>query len=122
MATPRVEVTTSGRGGSLVYHEGGRRIDFSWEVAMPPAIALIFGPPAAGWDAAFPWAAGRQEEIYQFVAAEVVRQQVPGGSCSIDLDGGVLEILHAGHTAGRNEGEAAGDEQDEADDEVPRRA
>ncbi len=99
MPSPRVDIAASGRGGSITYHEGDRQVGFSWEFAMPPAIALVFGTGAAGWDAAYPWAAGRQEEIYEFVAAEVIRQKVSDGSWEIDLEGGTIEIQRLGSAA-----------------------
>jgi hypothetical protein len=93
MASGVVEIETRGRGGSIAYIEGDHRVGFDWEFALPPAIALIFGPKARHWDTVVPWAAGRQAEIYDTVGAEVVRQQVPGGRFTADLAEGVLEIL-----------------------------
>jgi hypothetical protein len=91
-ATPRVDITQSGRGGSIRYVEGAHTIDFGWEFAMPPAIALIFGPGARGWDAAFPWAAGRQAAVYDVVGSEVVRQQASSGSYAVELGSGCITI------------------------------
>lgn len=88
-----VEIDQSGRGGSIYYREGPNTITFDWEFALPPAIVLIFGPNAKGWDASVPWAAGRQAAIYERVGADVVVMQVEGGSHVVDLDAGVIEIL-----------------------------
>jgi hypothetical protein len=96
MTSPVVEISTSGRGGSIYYCEGEQRIAFDWEFALPPAIVLIFGPKASGWDDAYPWASGRRSEIFEFVGAEVVRQQVAGGGFDVDLDAGVIEVLRPG--------------------------
>lgn len=93
---PAVEITTSGRGGSILYVEGDKSINFDWEFALPPALALIFGPTAQHWDPNFPWASGRQEEIYTIVAEEVVRQKAPDYGFEIDLDTGTLTIIMAG--------------------------
>ena len=39
------------------------------------AYLATFGTRAQAWDRQYPWAAGRQAEIYDFVGAEAVRQQ-----------------------------------------------
>jgi len=92
---PDVDILQSGRGGTIYYREAHFVVALSWEFALPPAIALIYGPRAASWDADHPWAAGRQRAVYEFVGAEMVRQQVPGGSAVLDLDAGVIEVLRA---------------------------
>jgi hypothetical protein len=93
---PTVEIETSGRGGSIYYREGEQVIRFDWEFALPPAIVLIFGREAKYWDVAFPWAAGRQAAIYDFVGAEVVRQKAASARFDANLDSGILEILSGG--------------------------
>jgi hypothetical protein len=45
------------------------------------------------WDREYPWAAGRQEEIYDLVGEEVVRQKAAGWWYEVDLDDGVIEIV-----------------------------
>ena len=92
-AIPVVEVTITGRGGGITYREGDRRIEFDWEFAMAPVVALVWGPKCAGWDSRYPWAAGRQSAIYDFVGAEVVRQKASGGAHECDLELGELTIL-----------------------------
>jgi hypothetical protein len=87
-----VEITTSGAGGTVTYHEPPHSLQFSWEFAMPPALALIFGPSLTAWPKAAPWAAGRHEEIVTAVAREVVRQKAPGRTFSFDADTGIIEI------------------------------
>lgn len=91
MAT--VEIEQSGRGGSIYYREDENSITFGWEFAMPPALALIFGPTSQVWDSAHPWAVGRQREIYEFVGAEVVRQKAPGYFFDYDVESGLMSIL-----------------------------
>lgn len=92
-----VDIVTEGRGGAIVYREGDNHIDFGWEFAMPPSIALIFGPSARAWDRNMPWAAGRCAAIYNIVGAEVVRQKVQGGhytlSIELDSDIGIIDVL-----------------------------
>jgi hypothetical protein len=102
---PVVEVTTTGRGGGITYREGDRSIAFDWEFGMTPALALVWGPARAHWDAQVPWAPGRQKEIYEFVGAEVVRQKAPDGGYEYDLERGELTILDT--TGARKQGHAA---------------
>jgi hypothetical protein len=87
-----VEITTSGAGGSITYHEPPHSLRFTWEFAMPPAVALIFGPSAIAWARVAPWAASRREEIVTAVAHEVVRQKAPGRGFSFDAATGIIEI------------------------------
>jgi hypothetical protein len=91
-----VEITQSGRGGSIYYREGRNAITFDWEFAPSPALALIFGPSSKGWDEHFPWAAGRQAEIFDFVGQEVLRQKADGCEFEVDLDTGDMTILQSG--------------------------
>jgi hypothetical protein len=88
-----VEIVNNGRGGSVIYTEGEHRIDFSFEFAMLPAIALVFGPGIGAFEREGAWAAGRRAEIYDTVGRELVPQQAPGGAFSVDLASGIIEIL-----------------------------
>jgi hypothetical protein len=88
-----VEIVQSGRGGTIIYREQDKSIDFGWEFAMPPSIALVFGPSVRAWDTNYPWASGRCAAIYNAVGADIVRQQAPGGSYSIDFDNGMIDII-----------------------------
>jgi hypothetical protein len=94
---PTVEITTSGRGGSIFYREGDQTVKFDWEFALPPALALIFGSTAQHWDSNYPWAPRRQAEIYNFVAEEVVRQKAPACIYEVDFDTGTLSIIMAAY-------------------------
>src|SRR5262245_48200834 len=105
---PTVEVTVTGRGGSIIYREGAYSIVFDWEYALSPAHALVWGPSRAEWNALFPWAAGRQQWIYEFVGSEIVRQKAPDGDFEYDLDAGDLTILNgSGPRARRRAAERA---------------
>jgi hypothetical protein len=88
----QVEITTSGAGGAITWHEPPHSLQFTWEFAMPPALVLIFGPSAASWARVAPWAVGRYEEIVTAVAREVVRQKAPGRAFTFDADTGIIEI------------------------------
>jgi len=92
MGPGKVEVSQSGRGGSIHYREGSNTATFDWEFASPPALALIFGPTARTWDRRYPWAEGRQAEIFAFVAAEVVREKAAGAGIEIDLGSGTISL------------------------------
>lgn len=85
---PKVEITSEGRGGSIFHIEDGRHTRFDWEFAMPPAIALVFGPGPADFESA-----ERRAQVYDTVARELVRQKSPGGSFSVDLAHSRIEIL-----------------------------
>ena len=93
MASRRVEITTSGRGGTISYREGRNLASFDWEFGGGDALAILIGPKSEHWDLQNPWATGRQAEIYEFVGAEVIRQQAPGYSADIDLANGFVTIL-----------------------------
>ncbi len=88
MADPSrsVEITENGPGGSILYQEEGLAVRFSWEFAASPVLALVFGPEARHLDGE------RQAEIYEFVAAEIIRQRAPGRRAAIDLEAGLITI------------------------------
>ncbi len=93
MSKPTVEITQSGRGGSIYYREGQNSLAFDWEFALSPVLAEISGTKAEHWDLTHHWAAGRQREIFEFVAKEVVRQKTDDCAFEIDLDGGTIAIF-----------------------------
>jgi hypothetical protein len=92
---PRVEIGNGGRAGSITYRQGLHTATFDWEFGGSPALAIITGPRAADWDRACPWAAGRQAEIFEHLASEVVRQKASGCGHEIDLAAGVITILES---------------------------
>jgi hypothetical protein len=92
-SSPVVDISITGRGGGITYREGENRVEFDWEFAISPAVALIWGPKRVEWDAQFPWAKGRQSAIYDLVGAEVVRQKAADGAFEYDLELGHLTIL-----------------------------
>jgi hypothetical protein len=96
---PRVEISDGGRAGTITYREGLHTASFDWEFAISPALAIINGPGAAHWDRLCPWAAGRQEEIFEHVAREVVRQKAAGCRPEIDLATGTITLLEPRRTA-----------------------
>jgi hypothetical protein len=90
---PRVDISNGGRAGTITYREGLHSISFDWEFAMSPALAIVTGPDSRAWDALGGWAAGRQEEIFEHVAREVIRQKAAGHSPEIDLAAGTITVL-----------------------------
>ena len=93
MSIPRVEISNGGRAGSITYREDLHTLRFDWEFALSPALVIINGPTASEWDRLGDWAAGRQEEIFQHVAGEVIRQKASGHGADIDLPAGTITIL-----------------------------
>ena len=90
---PRVEISSGGRAGTITYREGLHTVSFDWEFAMSPALAVITGPAARAWDRLGPWAAGRQAEIFEYVAREVIRQKAERHTPEIDLATGTITLL-----------------------------
>jgi hypothetical protein len=93
---PHSEVIISHRfrGGTLSYREGDHEIPFDWELCGSRAAVMIWGTKRPTWDINHPWAAGRQSEIYDFVAKEMIRQKAgPASNFKIDLESGTMTIL-----------------------------
>jgi hypothetical protein len=80
------------RGGTLSYREGDHEAPFDWEFCGRAAV-IVWGTKKRTWDVCHPWAAGRQSEIYDFVAKEVIRQKAPTSNFKIDLESGTMTIL-----------------------------
>jgi len=95
---PRVDISNGGRAGTITYSEGLHSVSFDWEFAMSPALAVITGPDSRAWEQLGGWAAGRQEEIFEHVAREVIRQKATGHTPEIDLEGGTITVLERRRT------------------------
>jgi hypothetical protein len=89
---PEVTISQGSRVGSLSYRESDNELLFDWEIGGS-VVALIWGTKRNDWDSRHPWAAGRQPEIYNFVAKEVIRQKAPTSSFNIELESGTITIL-----------------------------
>ena len=98
---PRVEISDGGRAGSITSRDGLQTVSFSWEFALSPALAIINGPTAREWCRLGAWAAGRQEEIFQHVAGEVIRQKARGHTADLDLEAGTITVLESAPPDGR---------------------
>jgi hypothetical protein len=92
MHPAEVTISQKGRAGSLSYREGDQEVPFQWELGGT-SVAYIWGTKKYVWDIRHPWAAGRQSEIFDFVANEVIRQKAAECGFRIDLDGGTITIL-----------------------------
>ncbi len=80
------------RGGTLSYRKGDHEVPFDWECCGRAAV-MIWGTKKPCWDVSHPWAAGRQSEIYDFVAKEVIRQKALTSNFKINLESGTITIL-----------------------------
>ena len=96
---PRVEISDGGRAGTITYREGLHSTSFDWEFALSPALAIVTGPAARDWERVGSWARGRQAEIFEHVASEVVRQKASGCTPEIDLDAGTITLLEPARQA-----------------------
>ena len=96
---PRVHISDGGRAGTITYREGLHTASFDWEFAISPALAVITGPTAREWDRLCPWATGRQGEVFEHVASEVIRQKAGGCTPEIDLAAGTITLLESRRTA-----------------------
>ena len=95
MPTAEVSISGGGRAGSISYREGVEAALFGSEFGGGPVLASIWGTKKRDWNSSYPWALGRQAEIYDFVAKEVVRQKAPNSGYEIELESGRIDILLA---------------------------
>lgn len=91
---PKVEISQSGRGGTIYYAEGDSRLSFDWEFSMTGT--TIFVPTPGQWDrwcdaSGFAEAKGRRDEILPFVAVETTRQKTSGAR--FEISDNWIEIL-----------------------------
>ena len=87
-----VEVTASGRSGSVNYHEPSGCISFYWEFGGGDTVATIWVEDSGLWRTRHPWAIERRREILERVANEVVRQKAPTCRAYIDEGHGYIYI------------------------------
>jgi hypothetical protein len=92
MSEAEVTISQRFRGGLIFYRESEREATFEWEFGGS-VVALIWGTKRQDWDRSHPWAAGRQFEVYSFVAMEVIRQKAPTSNFEIDLASGMITVL-----------------------------
>jgi hypothetical protein len=92
-----VTIEENGRSGSIKYIEGANVVKFDYEFGGGNCIAIIFGPKEKHWDAAYPWASGRQDQIFTDMSNEVIAQRASGCHAKIDIDSGTVEIYPGKH-------------------------
>ena len=86
-----VKIIDQFRGGIIHYREDDKTVMFEWEFGGS-VTALIWGAKARDWDTQYPWAVGRQAEIYEVVAKEAIRHQSPASTFETDLTSGTITI------------------------------
>jgi hypothetical protein len=83
----KVQITQSGRGGSIHYVEGLlHRISFDWEFGGGNAVAMVFTPSSEQWGSFGNWAQGRRDEIIKRTTDEVIRQKASNCVAEIETD------------------------------------
>lgn len=86
-----IHVSQRFRGGTLSYREAEHEVPFEWELCGS-AVLIIWGTKKRSWDVNHPWAAGRQSEIYDFVANEMTLGKPLASKFKIDLESGTITI------------------------------
>ena len=84
-----VDISQSGRGGSINYTENEQALRLDWEFATDGA--YVFVPTPEQWDAYWrsnniQWAAGRRQEILERVAEAVRQQKAQSSQVTIEAD------------------------------------
>ena len=85
----KVEISQSGRGGSIDYTENEQALRLDWEFAVDGA--YIFVPTPEQWDAYWrsnniQWAAGRRQEILERVTEAVRHQKAQSSKVILEDD------------------------------------
>ena len=89
---PHVEYSQSGRGGTLSYVAGDKKIDFDWEFAGGNGVALIFIPEEKYWVVQTGIPLSQRQSILEFVAKEVIDDKAP--DCVYRISDDCIEILY----------------------------
>lgn len=86
----QVLVTQYGRGGTIWYNRGIIQFTLDWEFGGSGALALIFVPSEAHWEAQTGLPTSERPDVLAFIGEEVARQQAPGHAW--ELEGDMLVI------------------------------
>jgi hypothetical protein len=76
----KINIIQKGPSGTVQYIEGWLKknlCEFYFEFGGGDTVAIVTVPAKDKWDEAYPWAAGRREEILSFVAEQLRRTQAP---------------------------------------------
>lgn len=88
----RVDISSEGRGGSIVYLEGEQVISGWWEFGGGDTIAILSFDKASVWNNRYPWASERRREILERIAQEAIQQKAPTCRADIDEENGYIYI------------------------------
>ncbi len=73
---PRVSYTEGGRSGTIHYESGEITFDLWYELAMPPAIAIIGIPEPRYWEAQTKTPLSHRIAILQFIGEQVIQDRL----------------------------------------------
>ncbi len=79
-----VEFEPAGRDGYLFYREGTLELPFYWEFGGGDTVAIVRADDPGKFTMRHSWITGREREILERVAGEVIRQRAP--TCSTEID------------------------------------
>ena len=86
----RMEYEQDGRGGTMTYIDGDKRIVFDWEFAGGKGIVIIFIKEPVFWEAGTGTPLSERDSILEFVAKSVIRDKAPG--CVYEIYDNILNI------------------------------
>ncbi|MES1225333.1 MAG: hypothetical protein ABUT20_58170 [Bacteroidota bacterium] len=89
---PHIEYSQSGRGGTLSYVAGDKKIDFDWEFAGGNGVAIIFIPEEKYWLAHTGIPLSQRQSILEFIAKEIIDDKAP--DCVYSITDNCIEILY----------------------------
>lgn len=89
---PQVDYTQSGRGGTITYSAGNKRIHFDWEFAGGNGVAIIFVPEEKYWEAQTGLPLAARQEILEFVAKDAIEVKAP--DCIYRITANSIDILY----------------------------
>ena len=75
----RLEYHSEGRGGTVIYVEGNKRLSFYYEFGGGDCVAYIDVPVRANWEKETGIPIDRREEIIEFIAQTALHDQVSNG-------------------------------------------
>jgi hypothetical protein len=93
MDKPRIEYSQSGRGGTVSYIAGDKKINFDWEFAGGNGVAIIFIPEEKYWVVQTGIPLSQRQAILEFVAKEVIDDKAP--DCVYSISDNCIEILYS---------------------------
>ena len=79
-----LECKPVGQTGYFFYHEDARELPLYWEYGGGDTAVIVRVDDPSMFSLRFPWAVGREREILERVAHELIRQQAP--TCRADID------------------------------------